>query len=101
MPRPLDLRRPPIVHFRKLGRHQADGLAFIEPQEPDRFGTIHIDERLRGRLLLETLIHEIIHQVHPAMQEPDVRRLGRYIALCLWAWGVRLDEEHLKELVEP
>lgn len=69
------------------------------PSNPDMQGLIEIDPRQHGRRLLETLIHEMIHQLFPQMGEEDVRRAGRWLALSLWAWGVRLDEDLLNSLV--
>jgi hypothetical protein len=95
------MRRPPVLVIRRLGRHQADGLAYICPSDPaHKQGTMEVDITLTGRRLLETVIHELIHLVFPGMLEEDVARLARYLALCLWAWGVRIDEEHFKALVQ-
>lgn len=97
----LDLRRPPLVHFRRLGQTQAHGLAYVSPTDPvGHQWSIHIDQGLKGRAFLEVLIHECIHLVFPGMEEEHVRKLGRYLALCLWAWGVRIDEHDIKSLVE-
>lgn len=93
-----DLRRPPVIHLKKTGTH--DGWAHVDPLEPHLRGFIFIDPRLTGRRFLEVLIHELIHHVFPSMEEDDVKRLGRYITLCLWAWGVRIDEERIKALVQ-
>jgi hypothetical protein len=41
----------------------------------------------------------MLHQIFPAMAEEDVRRAGRWIALSLWAWGVRLDEDDMMAIV--
>ena len=98
--RPVDMRRPVRLVFRPLGRHKADGLAHICHSAPEELGKIEIDSNLRGRPLLETIIHELIHIIFPSMQESDVRRAGRYLALCLWAWGIRLDEDEIKALVD-
>ena len=81
--------------FRPLGRHQAH----VCPSRPDMQGLIELDPRLRGRRLLEVAIHEMLHQLFPGMEEEDVRRAGRWVALSLWAWGVRLDEDDMKAIV--
>lgn len=96
----LDLRRPPTVRVRPLGREQAHGLAYTCPSDGDLHGSMEIDARLKGRALLETLIHELLHLIFPGMLEEDVRRAGRYLALCLWAWGIKIDEDHIYELVQ-
>ena len=62
--------------------------------------TIELDPRQHGRRFLETVIHELLHIVFPSMEEENVRRAGRWIALCLWAWGVRLDEERVMALAQ-
>ena len=99
--RRLDMRKPPIMVVKRLGKHQADGLAYICPSDPPhKHWTIEIDVTLTGRRFLETLIHEMIHLVFPGMLEEDVARLARYLALSLWAWGVRIDEERIKALVQ-
>lgn len=85
--------------FRPLGRQRAHGMAYVCPSNPEDRGLIEIDERLKGRRLLEVAIHEMLHQIFPQMEEEDVRRAGRWIALSLWAWGVRLDEDDMKAIV--
>jgi hypothetical protein len=99
MTRHLDLRKPPRVVFRPLGKERAHGQAHVCPSNPAQRGLIEIDPRLRGRRLLEVAIHEMLHQIFPAMGEEDVRRAGRWIALSLWAWGVRLDEDDMMAIV--
>jgi len=96
----LDFRRPPRVCIRPLGREQADGQAHICPSIGHKLHLMEIDPKLRGRMLLETIIHELLHLIFPGMHEGDVRRAGRWIALCLWAWGVRLDEDHFYGLAQ-
>lgn len=96
----LDLRTPPVLQFKRIGRHRAHGLAYVSPTNPQLRGTIKIDRRLKGRRLLEVIMHELIHQVYPAMEEVEVTRLGRFLALCLYSWGIKIDEDHLWELVE-
>lgn len=85
---------------RPLGREQADGQAHISPSDASRLNLLEIEAGLKGRMLLETLIHELLHLIFPGMHEVEVRRAGRWIALCLWAWGIKIDEEHTKALVQ-
>lgn len=96
----LDLRRPPRVIVRPLGRERAFGQAHVCPSFPEMTNTIELDPRQRGRRFLETVIHELLHLLFPAMAEEDIRRAGRFLAMCLWAWGVRLDEDHVMALAQ-
>lgn len=70
------------VVYRKLGRHKADGLAYDHD-------LIEIDERLRGKRLLTTIIHEIMHKQHPEWSESMVDRKSREMASLLWDQGYR------------
>jgi len=66
-----------------------DGLCVM----PDRFApdgeefSITVDERLRGRAKLDTLIHELLHAEHPTMSEADVSRTATHIAAVLVGEG--------------
>lgn len=75
-----------VVH-KKLGRHQADGLAFKEDKE------IHLDERLKSKEYFLTAIHELLHIHQPKMTEKQVSSLS--IKLCNDLWDLkfrRVDE---------
>lgn len=70
-------------------RHVADGMAtqllHTEPAEiPPTEPILEIDPRLRGRVRLETIIHEALHLACPWMMEPVVLKVARYIAMIVW-----------------
>jgi hypothetical protein len=62
---------------RKLGREKADGICFFD-------GKVHVDERLRGIHLLETLIHELIHHEFPQLSEDAVERSSKSMAVTMY-----------------
>lgn len=72
-------------------RGQAAGWS-ITPDErrPDLQRKVLIDSRLRGRMRLETEIHETLHQLFPDLAEDTVGAAGRDMARILWALGYRL-----------
>lgn len=72
---------PPVIE-RKLGRHKADGLCWDD-------GTIEIDQRLKGKRRLETLIHEFLHFRHDHWTEEKVELEGEAMARFLWKYGIR------------
>lgn len=74
----------PIVRHRKLGKHKADGLCWKEE------GIVEIDERLKGKRKLETLVHEFDHFIHPDKSEADVARDAEKMASLLWSENVRI-----------
>lgn len=85
----VDFRRLPKIVQRPLMRHVADGLAtqllHTEPSEkPPTEPILEIDTRLRGRVRLETIIHEALHLACPWMMEPVVLKVARYIAMIVW-----------------
>jgi hypothetical protein len=71
-----------VVH-RKLGKHKAQGLAWID----DRI--IEIDERLKGKDHLEIVIHEVLHIINPKMIESKIIHQSRIIKDTLWKLGYR------------
>lgn len=50
---------------------------------------ILIDERLAGRALLNTEIHEYLHAANPTMSEEHVTQQGDDLSRILWALGYR------------
>jgi hypothetical protein len=71
-----------VVH-RKLKRHKADGLAWLDE------GIIEIDERLKGQDHLETALHEGLHILNPKMIEPKIIHQSRALKDMLWKLGYR------------
>lgn len=62
---------------RKLGREKADGICFFD-------GKVHVDERLRGIHLLETLIHELLHHEFPQLSEDSVEKSSKSMATTMY-----------------
>ena len=55
--------------------------------------TILIDERLKGKKLLEVQIHEFTHAACPFLSEEHVTLQGRDLSTILWSLGYRLQKE--------
>lgn len=72
------------VKYRKLFKHNVVGLAYTRKR------LIEIDERLRGKQLLEILIHELMHVQNPDWPEEVVVEQSREMAEVLWDEGVRV-----------
>lgn len=70
------------IIYKKLGREQAHGIA-----ESD--GIIYIDSRLKGKKLLEILLHEVGHLQNP--QDTEEQIIEKSVTLCkiLWKEGYR------------
>jgi hypothetical protein len=71
------------VITRKLGRERADG------QAHKHNGVIEIDSRLKGKRLLETLIHETMHIINPFFTEEAVEAYSKEMTRVLWNSGFR------------
>lgn len=82
-----------LVRFTRL-RGQAAGWAYLpDAKRPKMPRKILIDERLKGRPLLETILHECLHVSFPSASEDHVTESARDIARVLWTLGYRLDED--------
>jgi len=68
---------------RKLGREKAMGQAYKDD------GLIEIDPRQSAQDYLETVVHEVMHVVFPAMSEDDVTNSSKIIGQALWEVGYR------------
>jgi hypothetical protein len=70
------------IIYKKLGREQAHGIA-----ESD--GVVYIDSRLKGKKLLEILLHELMHLQNPLDDEDAI--IEKSVTLCkiLWKEGYR------------
>jgi predicted SprT family Zn-dependent metalloprotease len=66
------------VTYRKLGKEQVIGLAYLDHNE------IELDPRLKGKRHFEILIHEIMHIQNPAWEEAEVIRKSRQMCNLLW-----------------
>lgn len=95
-----DLRRLPFIVFRKLGKQTADGQAH-HPLYQETITLPHLilecDPRQKGRMRLETLIHEALHLAVPALPEKVVSYAARYVARVLWHLQYRADEDWHEE----
>ena len=70
-------RKKVRVIRRKLGREKADGICFFD-------GKVHVDERLSGIRLLETLIHELLHLEFPQISEDAVEEASKSIGTTIY-----------------
>ena len=68
---------------RKLGRERAWGLAY----QGDNL--IEIDPRQDPKNYLDTLIHEMLHLIHPEWTEEEVMRTASGLAEAVWAANYR------------
>lgn len=69
---------PIKVTHRKLGKHKADGLAWVEEKH------IEVDTTLTGRKRLEIMIHELLHVLNPEWSESKVIKQSKRISSVLW-----------------
>lgn len=75
--------KPIEIKYRKLGRERAHGQAWKEDY------LIEIDNRLKGKDLLETIIHEVAHVQNPTWSEIKVQGHAKQMADILWDQGFR------------
>lgn len=82
-----------LLRFTRL-RGQAAGWAYLpDAKRPQMPRKILVDDRLRNRPLLETILHECLHVSFPSASEEHVTESARDIARVLWTLGYRLDED--------
>ena len=60
-----------------------------DPKNQNVKERILIDERLRGRARLETIVHEALHALNPTHSEEHVTQQAFDIAKILWSLGYR------------
>lgn len=70
------------IIYRKLGKEQAYGICSSD-------GIIEIDERLKGRKMLEVLLHELMHYINPMDDEKTIIRKSVTLTKVLWKEGYR------------
>jgi hypothetical protein len=70
------------IIYRKLGKEQAYGISSSD-------GVIEIDERLKGKKMMEILIHEILHLLNPKDDEKTIIRKSVTLTKVLWSEGYR------------
>lgn len=75
-------------------RGTAAGWTFMrDPKNQTIRERVLIDSKLKGRVRLETEIHEFLHAANPTQSEEHVTRQGADLARILWCLGYRLTEE--------
>ncbi len=70
------------IIYRKLGKEQAYGISSSD-------GVIEIDERLKGKKMMEILIHEVLHLLNPKDDEKTIIRKSVTLTKVLWSQGYR------------
>lgn len=81
------------LKFSRL-RGSAAGWAYLpDSKNPGLPRKILIDSRLKGRMLLETTTHELLHVCFPTVSEEHITESARDIARVLWNLGWRLDAD--------
>jgi len=82
------LGRKPPSHARK------NGTCFGEWKGEVNFkpagGTIYIDPRQDEKEMLDTTVHELLHDAAPYLEEYAVEVYGNHISDALWKMGWRL-----------
>lgn len=82
-----------LLRFTRL-RGGAAGWAYLpDHKNPKLPRKILIDERLKRRTRLETILHELLHVSFPTVSEEHITEAGRDIARVLWSLGYRADDE--------
>jgi hypothetical protein len=78
-----------LLRFTRLRGAAAGWANWPDPKNPLTERKILVDERLKGRALLETIIHECLHACFPQMSEETITEAARDIARVLWSLGYR------------
>ena len=68
---------------RKLKRQGVFGQVYLDE------GVIEIEQRLRPREWLSTLVHEALHVAFPDLREEPIEAAEKKIADILWRAGIR------------
>lgn len=89
----MEKRKHIKVKYSKLGR---DGVwGYAHPHEH----TIEVDSRLKGKKLLEILLHESTHITLPKASESQVERISIALTNMLWKQGYRkIDNDNSEPL---
>ena len=85
-------KQPKLPRLRPVNlRHAgADGIWYDT-------GLIEIEKTLKGRRRLDTLIHEMFHEMCPEWTESRVRARTKRLTAFLWKHRVRVIESNSKE----
>ena len=65
------------VKYSKLGRQKAWGMAHSE-------GYIEVDQKIKGKKLLEIILHESLHILYPLDSEEDIVHKSVILTNTLW-----------------
>ena len=77
------------VIFKKLGRNKVYGMANLGYDE------IEVDSRLKGKKLLEIIIHESMHLLMPEAEEDEIVKKSIILTNTLWQQGYRrIDDDN-------
>lgn len=95
-------RREPKIVFKKLGTTPPshtkasktefglwEGIVSFAPSN----GIIHIDPRQPEAEILDTMVHELLHDAMPFLEEEAVEAYATHIAKALWKQGYRRTKE--------
>ena len=78
-----------LLRFTRL-RGEAAGWAYLpDAKNPQMPRKILIDERLKRRARLETILHELLHVAFPTVSEEHITESARDIAKVIWSLGYR------------
>lgn len=91
-PTRTDLRKLPRIIFKKLGQHQAHGMAMAPEMGDNVEPTIYIDETERGRHRLYVILHEAAHIAAPGLGEEMIVQITRYQAMVAHHLGYRVED---------
>lgn len=83
-------KRPPS-HARKNGTCFGEWKGDVDFRPAG--GTIYIDPRQPEHELLDTAVHELLHDAAPYLEEYAVEVYGSHIADALWKMGWRLTKQ--------
>ncbi|MBS1915646.1 MAG: hypothetical protein JST87_05175 [Bacteroidetes bacterium] len=89
----MSQRKTIKVTYQKLGRSGAWGLS-------EGFGEIFVDEKLRGKKQFEIIIHEMLHELFPALEEKEVEQKAAIMTRTLWKEGFRKIDNHDKDKLQ-
>lgn len=82
--------RKPTLSFRKLGRQKVHGY--------QRGDQLVVDERLKGKKKLETIIHEWMHWKIAHWDERTITHVSEELCSFLWQHGTRLVEPDVSKV---
>ena len=75
------------IKYRKLGKEKVYGVAHSD-------GLIEIEERLKGKKAMESLIHEVLHLLWAEAEEDEIEKKSITLTKILWKENYRRIEPH-------